>query len=302
MPRTPLAVALALLLPLSSLAASPVTDPQLPTTVVYSKTPQAELSLYFFYPQGHSPDAQSPAVLFFFGGGWFNGTPNHFRPQAQHLAKRGIVAVTADYRTKRQHDTSPFDCLVDAINAMRYLRQHADALGLDPKRIGAGGGSAGGHLAIALSTTTAPDLIPNQPEALANTPFHPDALLLFNPVYDNGPTGYAHNRIGDRYTDFSPAHNLHANMPPTLVLLGDQDNLIPVATAERVRDRMTELGVRSELIIYPNQPHGFFNRRADDDTMYQTTLQAMDTFLVSLNWLTPPTPPTPPATHPSPNP
>ncbi|MEM6553295.1 MAG: alpha/beta hydrolase fold domain-containing protein [Planctomycetota bacterium] len=291
MPFTRFTPLFLLVLPLATAQAQPVNQPQLPETALYSKTPQADLNLYFYYPQGHSPDANAPAVLFFFGGGWFNGTPNHFRSQAQHLAARGIVAVTADYRTKRRHGTTPFDCLADAITAMRYLRQHADALGLDPNRIGAGGGSAGGHLAIALSTTTAPDLIPNQPEALANTPFHPDALLLFNPVYDNGPTGYAHNRIGDRYTDFSPAHNLHAGMPPTLVLLGDQDDLIPVATAEKVRDTMTKLGVRSDLIVYPNQKHGFFNRRENDNTMYQATLQAMDTFLVSLGWLKPPRPP-----------
>ncbi|MEM1212662.1 MAG: alpha/beta hydrolase [Planctomycetota bacterium] len=265
--------------------AAPVTDPTLPTSAVYRQTPQATLELYFDYPEGHTPDANAPAILFFFGGGWVRGSHTHFQEQARHLADRGLVAVTADYRIQAQHGTTPFDCLTDAINAMRYLRQHADALGLDPKCIGAAGGSAGGHLAISLSTVTAPDLIPNEPQALADAPFHPDALVLFNPVYDNGPTGYAHNRIGDRYTDFSPAHNLHADMPPTLVLLGDQDNLIPVATAERVRDRMTELGVRSELIVYPNQAHGFFNRRADDDTMFQATLQAMDTFLFSLGWL-----------------
>lgn len=124
--------------------------------------------------------------------------------------------------------------------------------------------------------------------ALAVVSPRPDALVLFNPVYDNGPDGgYAHGRVAGRWAEFSPAHNLHAGMPPTLVLLGDRDRLIPVATAERVRDEMTGLGVRSELIVYPGQEHGFFNRGRDGGVMYEKTEAAMDGFLVSLGWLAP---------------
>lgn len=257
----------------------------LPESVVYSSTPQGDLSLYFYYPADHTPEAQTPAVLFFFGGGWNQGNANHFKRQATHLAEHGIVGITCDYRVKNQHGTTPFECVADAINAMRYVVAHAQELGLDPERLGAGGGSAGGHLAMALSTITAEDLIPPAADDSLNVSFRPDALVLFNPVYDNGPEGFGHGRIGDRYVDFSPAHNLHADLPPTLVMLGDQDKLIPVATAERVRDEMTALGVRSDLIVYPGKPHGFFNNA--DTGMFQATVQAMDDFLVSLGWLAP---------------
>lgn len=257
----------------------------LPGSAIYATTPEGELSVYFHYPEGHAVDADSPAVLFFFGGGWLGGTPDHLKRQATHLAERGIVGITADYRTNKKHGTTPFECVADAIQAMRYVRAHADTLGIDPERLGAAGGSAGGHLAMALSTVTADDLIPPPADDAPDVSFRPDALVLFNPVYDNSPEGYGHGRIGERYVDFSPAHNLHANMPPTLVMLGDQDKLIPVATAEKVRDEMTALGVRSELILYPGQPHGFFNNA--NSGMYQATVQAMDDFLVSLGWLAP---------------
>ncbi len=254
-----------------------------PDAVVYATMPQGELALYLYAPADHDPDEALPAVLFFFGGGWNGGTPTQFERQARHLAARGIVAITADYRTKNGHGTTPFECVADAITAMRYVRAHADELGIDPDRIAAAGGSAGGHLAIALSTVTAESLIPDDPE---QTNFRPNALVLFNPVYDNGPNGYGHGRIRERYVDFSPAHNLHADMPPTLVMLGDRDDLIPVSTAEQVRDDMRALGVRSELIIYENQGHGFFNAGRDaESTMYHATLAAMDEFLVSLGWL-----------------
>lgn len=257
-----------------------------PTTVVYKSTPQGELELEYFLPAGQTADARRPAVLFFFGGGWNNGQRGHLEPQARHLAQRGIVGITADYRTKNGHGTSPFECVKDAISAMRFVRQHAADYGIDPERIGAGGGSAGGHLAMALSTVTAPWLIEEDDKTLD---FRPGALVLFNPVYNNSPapTGYGHERVGEKYLDFSPAHNLHADMPPTLVMLGDRDNLIPVSTAERVRDSMVKLGVRSELVIYPSQGHGFFNPNLEQMDMYQATVAEMDRFLVSLRWLSP---------------
>ncbi len=259
------------------------------TLVVYKTTPQAELHLEYFFPADHTPEAHAPAVLFFFGGGWMGGNRNHLKSQAQHLADRGIVGITADYRTKNGHGTTPFECVKDAVAAMRYARAHAPAYGIDPDRLGAGGGSAGGHLAMALATLTA-DWIDDQPPAsdtLADISQRPDALVLFNPVYDNSPEGYGQNRLGDRWREFSPVHNLHAEMPPTLVLLGTKDKLIPVETAEKVRDEMTALGVRSDLILYPDQPHGFFNPRPESMEMHHATVQAMDDFLVSLGWLPP---------------
>lgn len=139
---------------------------------------------------------------------------------------------------------------------------------------------------MALATVTAADL-DEDPEPQRAVSFRPDALVLFNPVYDNGPEGYGKDRLGDRWRDVSPAHNLSAGMPATLVMLGDRDRLVPVSTAERVRREMVGLGVRSELIVYPGEGHGFFNRQPGSDAMYRATLGAADDFLVSLGWLAP---------------
>ncbi|MEM7627478.1 MAG: alpha/beta hydrolase [Planctomycetota bacterium] len=254
----------------------------------YKVTEQGDLRLHVFEPAGHTAGDRRPALVFFFGGGWIGGGPTHFYHQSEYLAGRGVVAICAEYRTRKGHGTTPFECVADALSAMRYVRQHAEEYGIDPDRIGAGGGSAGGHLAMACSTVTADWLDTDPPEQKKISP-RPDALVLFNPVYDNSPApaGYGHDRIGEKYVDFSPAHNLHAGMPPTLVMLGDQDKLIPVATAERVQQKMTELGVRSDLILYPGQGHGFFNRRPTSAKMYHATVRAMDDFLVSLGWLEP---------------
>ena len=251
---------------------------------VYKSTPQRELSLDVFTPTGDA-DAPRPAVVFFHGGGWNNGAPGQFYGQARHLAERGMIGISAQYRLKNEDDATPIDAAADALSAVRWVRAHAEQLGLDPERLGAGGGSAGGQLAAVTATLdqAVVDQLAGDEDTTASP--RPDALLLFNPVYDNSPEGFGSKRFDDRWETFSPLHNLHDGMPPTFVVLGDSDELIPVATAEAFRDRMRELGVRSELTVYEGQPHGFFNKR--DTGMFDQTVQAMDDFLTSLGWLEP---------------
>jgi len=252
-----------------------------PDLQIYKEVGGHTLNLHIFTPPTHAQDKElKPAIVFFFGGGWVGGTPTQFYPQCQHLAKRGMVAISAEYRVKSRHHASPFDCVEDGKSALRWVRTHAGKLGIDPDRIAAGGGSAGGHVAAAVATV--PGL-----EALGedlSVSCLPDALVLFNPVYDNGPGGFGHAKVKERYKEISPLHNLLEGMPPTIVFLGDQDNLIPVSTAEKFRDDMRKLGNRSELFLYPGQKHGFFNQGKPGNG-YLQTLAEMDRFLVSLGWL-----------------
>ena len=252
-----------------------------PLKRLYKEIDGHELYLHCFFPYGHDPKTdRKPAIVFFFGGGWVGGTPKQFYPQCEYLADRGMVAISAEYRVKSRHKTTPFECVKDGKSALRWIRQNATELGVDPKRIGAGGGSAGGH--VAASVATVPGL--NEEDENLSVSCMPNALVLFNPVYDNSPDGFGHGKVKNRYQEISPMHNLKKGMPPTIVFLGDRDKLIPVSTAERFRDRMKELGNRSELVVYPGQPHGFFNKGKPGDG-HSKTLEEMDRFLNSLGWL-----------------
>lgn len=256
-----------------------------PTDVVAYKRVQNEageaedLHLHIFTPEGHGQEDKRPAIVFFFGGGWNGGTPSQFFPHGAYLASRGMVAISAEYRVKSRHGTSPQACVMDGKSAVRWIRAHAEELGIDADRLAAGGGSAGGHVAAATATVTGFDDAKDDVKISCR----PNALVLFNPVFDNGPEGYGYDRVADYWQDFSPMHNLSENTPPTVVFLGTQDKLIPVSTAEAYKKRMVENGCRCDLHLYDGQAHGFFNFKNYEN--YVATVKEMDKFLASLGYL-----------------
>ena len=115
------------------------------------------------------------------------------------------------------------------------------------------------------------------------------ALLRFIPVIDNGENGYGHERVREFWEDFSPLHNI-SSPPPTLFLLGDNDNLIPVGTGVAFQKAIEDAGGRCDLHIYPTGQHAFFNPgrpAGNGKEYYEDCLQKMDDFLVSLGFLKP---------------
>ena len=253
---------------------------------VVSETYNAEtglpLHIYRFDPPGHKPHVdRRPAAVFFFGGGWVGGSVRQFEQHARYLAKRGVVAFLADYRVKSRHGTGPDACVTDGKSAVRWIRLNADRLGVDPERIAAGGGSAGGHVAAAAGICDGFDSPAGAPVTVSSKP---NALLLFNPVYDNSPTGFGHAAAKSWFPTISPAHNITTDDPPTIVFLGSKDKLIPVQTAQKFHSDLETAGIKSELWLYEDQPHGFFNENKCQRCFIDTVLR-MDAFLVSLGWL-----------------
>ena len=209
-----------------------------------------------------------PAIVFFFGGGWVSGSWDQFRPHAAHFAKKGFVTVLVDYRVSSRQGTSPFEAIEDAKSAMKYVKKNAERLGIDSAKVIASGGSAGGHLAASTAIISG-----FEDEVFNEISAEPAALLLFNPVIDNGPAGYGYERLGDRYKEVSPLHNLKEGVPPTLFFLGTKDRLIPVSTGKYYQKAMEKLGSYCEFVLYNGEPHGFFNfknREIYDQTIIET--------------------------------
>jgi acetyl esterase len=247
-------------------------------TVIYKTAAGTPLKLLVDKPADWKAGDRRPAILFFFGGGWVGGSVAQFERHSAYFASRGMVGIRVQYRTIPKGDPGPpLVCVADAKSAMRYVFSQAAELGIDPERIGAAGGSAGGHLAAFTGMVGGLD----DPKDDLNVPCKPKALVLFNPVFDNGPGEWGSGRVGERYPEFSPAHNITKDAPPMIVFLGDKDKLIPVRVLNAFAARMKDAGVRCETHIYPGAGHGFFNSGG----YYKETLIAADRFLASLGWI-----------------
>lgn len=251
----------------------------------YKKVGDTELKVWIFSPK--EPAKNQPAIVFFFGGGWTSGTPTQFERHCRHFAERGIVAIAADYRVASRHQVKPAQCVADAKSCVRWIRANAERLGIDPERIVAAGGSAGGHLAAA--TATLPTL--DEPGEDQKISSQPNALVLFNPGMITAPVkdldwdGFGRitaEKAGCEPEALSPIHHVRAKLPPTLIMHGKADTTVQYKTVEAYTNAAQKLGNRCDLIGYDGQPHGFFNA-----AKYAETLQAADDFLVSLKYLEP---------------
>ncbi len=249
------------------------------TQVLYKQIDTTQLFLEIHHPHKMDSAKKYPAMVFFFGGGWKRGTRTHFLNHAKYFSKRGLVCFLVDYRTRDKHQTTPFESLKDAKSAIRYIRKNASDFNIDANKIIASGGSAGGHLAAA--TALIKDY--NEDSDDLSVSCVPQALVLFNPVIDNGPGGYGFERIGSEYKSFSPLHNLKKGTPATIIFLGTKDNLIPVEAAEYYKTVMEKVGSRCDLKLYEGEGHGFFNYSNFNN--YKKTVFAADQFLQSLGYL-----------------
>ncbi|MCX5654697.1 MAG: alpha/beta hydrolase [Planctomycetota bacterium] len=247
---------------------------------IYKKTPQGELKIFVHLPPDWKASDKRPAIVFFFGGGWTNGTPNQFLPQATYLASRGMVTARADYRVKSRQGTTPRECVEDAKSAVRWLRQKAGDLGIDTSRVVAAGGSAGGHIAACTALVEGLDAKDEDTSVSSK----PDALVLFNPVVDLTNLGAAAGKAPvppsrEAAREISPILYLKKDSVPTILFYGTSDRFF--AQGQAFLAKAKEVGARVELYSADGMPHGFFNK----SPWTEITVRQADAFLASLGYL-----------------
>jgi acetyl esterase/lipase len=215
--------------------------------VVYKKTPQGELLLYILRPK-EGLQGSLPAIVYFTGGGWVGGEPGDQIANAAWFRDRGMIGITADYRVRSRHGTTPLECVKDAKSAIRYVRGHAKELGVNPARIVAAGGSAGGHIAACTVLTEGCDE-PGEDESVSSKA---DALVLHNPVL--GGRGFG-AEFFEEHPECSPIRCVRGGLPPTVLSCGTEDDVTPYGEAERFVRLMKEAGNACELITVPGAGH-----------------------------------------------
>jgi len=258
----------------------------LPGRLTYKKTEQVALVLKGYYPEDLKKGDKRPAIILFHGGGWVCGKPQQFYQQARAFRDQGIVAFSATYRLINKHHTTVHECIKDGKSAIRWLRAHAEELGIDPDKIIAAGGSAGGHVA---ACTALIEGYEEEGEDLSVSS-KPNALILFSPVLDTTEKGYGSDKmIKGEKTDLSPCHHVRKGLPPTIIFHGTRDTTVPPENPERFARLMKEAGNYCLRVPFEGRRHSFFNgsgfRRNNTDEDFNTTMEKSMEFLRSIKFL-----------------
>jgi acetyl esterase/lipase len=232
----------------SSLAQTMVTPSSLlddtwkPGDLVYREVDGRSLRLHTFYPEDHSASDRRPVVVGIHGGGWTSGSPELFYPHARYFARRGAVGVAVEYRLKRDSDPSVAHSVEDCQAALSYLREHADSLGIDPRRIAVIGDSAGGHLAACLGTLAGP---------------RADAVVACSAIYDVTGRWARAAATDEERRRLSPLFQVGADASPMLLMHGTADRVVEPDQAQAMADALTSVGVDHELILVDGAGHAF---------------------------------------------
>lgn len=257
---------------------------------VYKTASKTPLKLYVFSPPGHQASDRVPAIIFYFAGSWYDGSADQFEQQCRYFASRGMVAITADYRVASRQKVPGIASVRDAKSSLRWLREHAKELGIDPQRLVAAGDSAGGHIAACAGVIEGLD----EKDEDLSVSSRPDAMVLFNPPA-SFDLQFAQRFdpmivllpiwLGANPYDISPAHHVRANQPPTLLVVGSKDMLLP--GIKQFHERMQAAGNRCELEVYPDRDHCFFNYDVEPvcGEDFLKTTERVDQFLQSLGYL-----------------
>ncbi len=215
----------------------------------YYESEGIALPLHIFSPTDLSKEKSYPTIIFFHGGGWQTGTPKQFHPQCAILSKLGFQCVSVGYRVSNIYQSTPLQSANDALSAIYFLYSHANSLNINVKQIFLAGGSAGGHLA-ALSAIRL-----QQSDAKINIA----GLILLNPILNLAPGNPDHHLVTNHWQQLSPFHQMKQEIPPTLILVGDQDKESPLNLLKAFCHKAISLGGQCRINVAENQKHGFFN-------------------------------------------
>jgi acetyl esterase/lipase len=292
---TQLLISLLLVLSVSSTQGAQPYPPKINSDSVhtYKSVDGHDLKIWVFNPTITSKtNASTPAMLFFFGGGWHGGSPTQFVKYCERLSERGMVGIVADYRVKSRQGVQAKTCVEDALDALQYVTTNADRLGIDAKKIGVGGGSAGGHLAACLGTIhvgdpAAPKLMALFNPATVLAPIADDLLDASLGEFEKMNARYQakeeqlRDRIGIEPVELSPFHHVSNNSPSTIIFHGTNDKTVPYDSAILFASQLRKKGVYVDFKTYEGAGHGFFNR----EPYFSQTVKELDAFLLNLGWL-----------------
>jgi acetyl esterase/lipase len=258
--------------------------------VIYGRKFGSALTMDVFTPK---ENANGGAVIWVVSGGWFSSHDSINLGFLQELLARGYTVFAVVHGSQPKY-TIP-EAIADMTLSVRYIRSHADEFKIDANRIGVTGGSAGGHLSLMLGTA-GDSGDPKAKDPVARASSRVQAVACFFPPTDflnYGTPGFAWLNRGPKDAfqapfdfhvwnpklklfevvdeesrvkiaqEISPVYHVSADDPPTLIIHGDKDSLVPLQQSQRIIAKFKEAGVPCELIVKPGAGHGWANWQDD---------------------------------------
>lgn len=246
--RRAIACGLALVAMLTVLAACGRAEDVAPRKTVIVGAHRLKVDIY--EPVGGRRFAR-PAVLMVHGGGWGAGDRSELATLAHTVAQQGVVALSMDYRLTSQgaHWPAPAE---DVASVLKWMRGHAGDLGIDGQRIALLGGSAGGHLAAWVARDPDPKKRPNRLIVLWG-PWDLERLPEGGPDWVRPSVAVLLN--GRPAREASPLFHLIDGMPPTLIVHGVDDEIVPIDQSRRACAALRGIGNDCTLVELPGQRH-----------------------------------------------
>lgn len=231
--------------------------------VTYASRDGGDISLDIYEPDREK--GQRTAVLLFHGGGWRGGSKASMAVYARHLAADGFTAVAVQYRLL---GVAPWPAQIEDVKAaIRWTREHAVELGIEPGQIVLQGFSAGGHLALVAAGTAAADPFAEEgagatsSEVAAVVAFFPPAKFQVGETRERG-TSPGTGLLGEGATSealrlASPVTHITPGYPPTFLIHGTGDRVTPVSASMLLFEALKDAGSPADLHLYSGQNHEF---------------------------------------------
>ena len=247
--------------------------------VVFGQGGGRELKCDVYTPPGNPTHA--PGVLLVHGGGWSGGDRTQLKGHGILLGRAGYVCVATEYRLSGEAKwPAP---LHDVKAALRWMRANAPRLGIDPARIAVSGNSAGGHLSLMVAGTQNVAEFEGDggnhgvdTSVVACIAIYPPVELQAGSPLD-GAVGMlmGEGATDAAYAGASPISHVRPGFPPTLLIHGNKDELVPEEASLSIYRALRKAGASAELHVYADQPHAF-----DASPVFgRQTVQIMDLFL-----------------------
>ncbi|WP_018474057.1 alpha/beta hydrolase [Echinicola pacifica] len=273
--------------------------------IKYKTSPEKDLLLDIYYPADRDKSKKLPVIFYTHGGGWAAGTKDNIqkgfiKDTFRQLVNKGFAVVSVSYRLTKLKTVVMKDCVVDVMDAVRFISKNSETYGLDPNRVFVIGDSAGGQLAQMIVLAD-PSLFPGDPalldyryKVIAGVSWYGPSDFTEIELFETDDPTKNPDRFGPRiigpntdpsskqtlYQEMSPVFYLTNESPPLYMMAADKDTTIPVAHAYHMKEKADEIGANVELFVVKNAGHNWRKAGGEIDPPLEVIVEKTIDFIL----------------------